>query len=109
MKLEGHPRLAAAVEKLKNHPKASLFVNANDFTHFCVWAFGFAADYATDEMDFDDDDDCEWFNAFMEMSTVHHEPWRDYAATHTIDHNRNHHVIAICRQVYDELTIKETP
>jgi hypothetical protein len=58
-----HPAFKYAIEKLKTHKEAPLIARANDLDHFTVWAASQVEGFVAEALEFDDEQDCEFFNS----------------------------------------------
>ena len=58
-----HPAFIYAIEKLKTHKEAPLIARVNDLDRFTVWAEGLVEGFVAEALEFDDEQDCEFFNS----------------------------------------------
>jgi hypothetical protein len=58
-----HPAFIHAVEKLKAHKEAPLIARVNDLDHFTVWAESLVERLVAEALEFDDEEDCAFFNS----------------------------------------------
>jgi len=58
-----HPAFMHAIEKLKSQREAPLIARVNDLDHFTVWAESLVEGFVMEALEFDDEQDCAFFNS----------------------------------------------